>query len=68
MATILIAGGSGFIGTHLSTYLSSQHEVRILSRTKSKSPSVFYWNPHALEYDAQAFKSIDKMQNKTPIY
>ncbi|AJC48246.1 TIGR01777 family protein [Allofrancisella guangzhouensis] len=34
---ILIAGGSGFVGTELSKYLSSTHELTLLTRTEKQT-------------------------------
>ena len=34
---ILVAGGSGFVGRELSKYISSRHELTLLSRTAKQS-------------------------------
>ena len=45
MTTILVTGGTGFIGKHLCKLLQNNgFQVLILSRTKSKNPSIYYWD------------------------
>lgn len=66
MATILIAGGTGLIGAHLSTALHKVgHSVRHLSRkvtTNSPYPA-FEWNPDSGQLDAQALDDVDVVIN-----
>ena len=57
---ILITGGTGLIGTDLVTQLTEKnHEVRILSRTKSEVPQEFYWNVKDRYIDDKAFANVD---------
>lgn len=62
MAKILITGGSGLVGKHLSQLLSfNGHQVAHLSRShKSNEPyPTFVWDIRAGTIDEQAFKGID---------
>ena len=57
---ILITGGSGLIGQHLVEKLKERnHEVRILSRSKSSEPQEFYWNINDGFIDDRAFENLD---------
>ena len=61
--TILIAGGSGLIGTRLSELLTEQgHSVRLLSRTP-KTTGQFFWDPAAGEIDTVALQGVDYVIN-----
>jgi uncharacterized protein len=52
---ILIAGGSGFTGSHLTSFLETAgHQVLLLSRKKGSS---LYWDPQREEI------SLDKLEN-----
>ncbi|HCE53579.1 MAG TPA: TIGR01777 family protein [Lutibacter sp.] len=45
MASILVTGGTGFIGRTLSDLLRENgHTVLVLSRAKTDKPNTFYWN------------------------
>ena len=64
--TILIAGGSGLIGTYLREHMiSAGYQVRILSRNKSQGigTDTFYWNPTKQELDPHAFQGVDVLIN-----
>lgn len=66
MSTILIAGGTGFIGTHLSRRLVADgHTVRHLSRSKRPdSPyPTFQWDIKAQTIDDAAFAGVDYVYN-----
>ena len=57
MESILIAGGSGFIGAKLKSHLKNKgHKVTILTRSPKNKEDVF-WNPKLKEIDT---KSISK--------
>lgn len=66
MATVLIAGGTGLIGTRLSEMLTADgHEVRHLSRsvgTKAPYPT-FRWDVERGTYDAAAFQGVTHIVN-----
>lgn len=42
---IVIAGGSGFIGSHLVERLAAKHEVLVLTRRAPNVPGFVRWNP-----------------------
>jgi uncharacterized protein (TIGR01777 family) len=67
MATILITGGTGLIGTALSKFLTArQHQVIILSRhPRSAASNVSYagWNPAKGTIDAEAIQWADYIIN-----
>lgn len=61
MATVLIAGGSGLIGTQLSQILTDKgHEVRHFSRRPNpQSPyPTFVWDVRKGSYDTDAFTGV----------
>lgn len=59
MATILITGGSGYIGTRLHGLLSAKgYDVYILSRTASNS-NEYYWNVEDQYINEEAIQSAD---------
>jgi uncharacterized protein (TIGR01777 family) len=62
MATILITGGSGLVGGHLtSLLLRHKHEVRWLSRTAGRADGVtrFVWDLSTGTVDRNAFEGVD---------
>ena len=65
MAIVLISGGTGLIGTHLSKYLvANGFDVVILSRNKntaSKNPKISYsyWNVKDKVIDVEVVKKTD---------
>ena len=64
--TILIAGGSGLVGTELKKLLETQrYKVTILSTQKSRcnGKETFYWNPATQEIDENAISSADYIVN-----
>ena len=68
MAIILIGGGTGFIGKHLSERLKEKgHEVRHLSRSKrSDSPfATFKWNVVEGTIDDNALMGVEYIINLT---
>ncbi|PHS53795.1 MAG: TIGR01777 family protein [Lutibacter sp.] len=55
MTTILVTGGTGLIGKQVCKLLQNNgYSVLILSRTKSKNPSIYYWNIEKNYIDKQA--------------
>lgn len=63
MAKILITGGTGLIGKHLSRYLTGKgHDIVLLSRNPSKVKSkykVYKWNLEEGIIDEKAFENLD---------
>ena len=63
---ILIAGGSGLVGRHLSELLIDKgHEVRWLSRSQRQVKSIqsFLWDPQKKWIDEKSFQGIDAVVN-----
>jgi hypothetical protein len=60
MASILVTGGTGLIGSNLCKLLKSKgHTVSILSRNKTKKPHVYYWNIEERHIDNEAIINTD---------
>ena len=66
MKKILIAGGSGFIGTYLANFLGQKgYTVSLLSRKAAKSSRYqeYVWNPENGELDPAVLKEQDVIIN-----
>ncbi|MFN0037162.1 MAG: TIGR01777 family oxidoreductase [Saprospiraceae bacterium] len=62
-STILIAGGTGLIGSRLAEMLRADgHLVRLLSRSP-KGAGQFFWNTASGEIDAAALRDVDFVLN-----
>ncbi len=64
--TVLIAGGSGFIGSRLSQLLLNKgYDVAVLSRKRHQGLHVksFYWNPQEQEIDNACLEKADVLIN-----
>ncbi|HVS98473.1 MAG TPA: TIGR01777 family oxidoreductase [Puia sp.] len=67
MSTILVAGGTGLIGTALTPLLTGHgHRVLLLSRKRSEMPAtpegqatLFHWDPAGGAIDAEAIRQAD---------
>ena len=63
MKTILIAGGTGFIGRKIQKLLEkSNYKVSILSRSP-KASNEYYWDPSKNEIDKKALENISAIIN-----
>ena len=63
---ILIAGGTGLLGSQLSELLASKgYGINILSRDPSKSSKydLFHWDPNAGVYDKLALQDVSTIIN-----
>ncbi len=69
MTKILISGGSGLVGTHLTKLLQSNgHSVSHLTTRKSRvgerdGVSIFYWNPAEKQIDTKALDGVEVIIN-----
>lgn len=63
--TILIAGGSGYVGKNLNSLFTKQgYEVIVLSRsTNSTNANTSHWSPDKEEIDLEAFLKSDVLIN-----
>ncbi len=60
--TVLLTGGTGLIGSHLSNHLHNLgFEVRILTRNTNQNSryKLFHWDIDKNELDSQAFDNLD---------
>ena len=63
---VLIAGGSGFLGSALtSSLIKNNHQVFILTRHTSKSPSQIQWDAKTLGAWAQRLNEMDAVIHLT---
>ncbi len=61
---VVIAGSSGFLGTHLSRELVGRgHSVVALVRRPSSAPDESSWDPYAGSYERQVIESADVVVN-----
>ncbi|WP_304342802.1 TIGR01777 family oxidoreductase [Chryseobacterium koreense] len=70
MKKILIAGGTGFVGKHLVSFLAKQgYFVHVLTRKSMDHPSeniqFFQWNIERQYIDKKAFDGVDTIINLT---
>ncbi len=63
MQTVLLAGGTGFIGGHLQRHLrNAGYRVRVLSRTP-EGPDQYKWDIKEQTIDPEALKDVDYIIN-----
>lgn len=62
---ILIAGGSGFIGSKLIKQLSVNYDINVLTRNRKHltQKGYFYWSPEENEIDLRALKDVSIVIN-----
>ncbi|MCH9625569.1 MAG: Epimerase family protein [Chlamydiales bacterium] len=58
---IIIAGSSGFVGSHLRTYFK-EHDLILLSRS-TEQPSVHFWDPESKQIDPSILEGADVVIN-----
>src|SRR5690348_592759 len=62
--TVVIAGASGFLGTHLAHALADRgHAVVALTRHPTSSPDESAWDPYAGVYDPAVIERADVVVN-----
>lgn len=62
--TVVIAGASGFLGTHLGRELTERgHDVVALVRRPASSPGESTWDPYAGVYDREVIERADVVVN-----
>jgi hypothetical protein len=60
METILITGGTGLIGSHLSNLLRNKgYKVTLLSRSNSGASNIYYWDIDSNFIEEKAIKEAD---------
>jgi len=65
MKTIIIAGGTGFLGQVLKSYFSEKgYNIKILTRKPSK-PNHIYWNAKELDHWTSSLEGADVLINLT---
>lgn len=62
MTPLLLAGGTGLIGSRLQTFLRPHYDVRLLTR-QPKAADHFYWNPEKGEMDETALRGVGVVIN-----
>ncbi len=63
MKTILIAGGTGFVGKSLkSSLIKKGFQVKILTRKPSESDE-YFWDPYQNKIDKEALTNVDTLIN-----
>lgn len=61
---VLMAGASGFLGTHLGEALSARgHTVVALVRRPTSTPEESRWDPYAGSYDREVIETADVVVN-----
>lgn len=63
---ILLAGGSGFVGSAIRQMLEDSnmpYHVLTTSKKKAEKDSFYYWNPKKGEMDANALQGVDRVIN-----
>ena len=62
--SVVIAGSSGFLGTHLSAALVARgHRVTALVRKPTSAPDESTWDPYAGDYDRSVIEAADVVVN-----
>ena len=61
---IIVAGGTGFIGSHLCrSLIEHQHEVTVLSRNKIRTSTIFPTSVNVAEWDTQSAEAVEPILN-----
>ena len=61
---IVVAGASGFLGTHLTAHLRAEgHDVVALVRRPASGPGESQWDPYSREVDVEVIESADVVVN-----
>lgn len=63
---VLVAGGTGFVGSHLLPELTKRgHSIHLLSRRSTSEPNVFAWDVPKAFLDHNALVGVDAVINLT---
>lgn len=61
---IVIAGSTGFIGSHLADFLEKKgHELVLLTRGEQKLPKIVHWDPENGQMDSSILENADVVIN-----
>lgn len=60
---IVIAGSSGFIGTHLASFFGKRGDTLILLSRQPDKPNAYFWDPHEKQIDPSILEGAEIVIN-----